>query len=69
MRPASSAAARILVERTIERVQAATGAAAAAAQDEPEGTEAAAAESHTLPSVSVDERKVSIGWDGTVWSK
>ncbi|KZV87189.1 Trimethyllysine dioxygenase [Exidia glandulosa HHB12029] len=68
VRPASSAAARILVERTIERAQAATGSAHEEQESSPESS-SSAAEAHTLPAVAADERKVSIGWHNKVWSK
>lgn len=68
VRPASSAAARILVERTIERAQAAT-APDSHSQPPESGQNSAASDARVLPSVGVDERKVSVGWDGTTWSR
>lgn len=72
-RAGSSAAARILVERTIEKTEAATNGRKPAAEEEAAESAAAAAAAaevqQSLPSVGLDERKVSVGWDGKVWSK
>ena len=73
-RAGSSAAARILVERTIEKTEAATNGRKPAAEEEAPEVAAAAAVAaaevqQSLPSVGLDERKVSVGWDGKVWSK
>jgi len=75
VRCASSAAARILVERAVEKAEAAT--AAAASTNAAKAAVAAAAvatpesepEPWHLPDVSMDDHEVSVGWDSKTWSK